>query len=150
MTEINVEKAKFSISTNKQLLNVAFVHSYLSQESYWAKGIPLHVVQRSVDNSLCFGVYHLGTQIGFARIITDFATVAYLGDVFISDQYRRLGLSKWLIETIQSHPELQGLRRWILLTADAHSLYQKYGWQNIASPDRWMERHFTNVYGQNP
>ena len=100
----------------------------------------------SVENSLNFGVYHRGEQIGFARIVSDFSTMAYLGDVFIIASFRGQGLSKWLMKTITEHPNLQGLRRWILLTADAHELYKKYGWTNLASPTRWMERHNPNVY----
>jgi GNAT superfamily N-acetyltransferase len=149
MQIINSQHGKFNISTDATLLNVDYIHKYLSTASYWAKGISKPTVENSIAHSLCFGVYHSGVQVGFARIVSDYATVAYLGDVFIDEAYRNLGLSKWLMETINTHPQLQGLRRWILLTADAHRLYEKFGWTQIASPDRWMERHFVNVYQNN-
>jgi GNAT superfamily N-acetyltransferase len=116
------------------------------RQSYWAEGIPIEIVKRSIENSLCFGVYKTSQQIGFARLVTDYATFAYLADVFILESFRGQGLSKWLMETIVSHPDLQGLRRWMLATRDAHELYRKYGFTAIASPERWMERHFPEVY----
>lgn len=103
-------------------------------------------MQVAIENSLCFGVYHKDRQIGFARIISDLATVAYLGDVYILEEYRGKGLSKWLVETIMAHPDLQGLRRWILLTGDAHGLYRQFGWTDIADPSKWMEVYNKNVY----
>ena len=136
----------FYISTDKSKMDIEIIHRYLSEESYWAKGIPKEIVEKSVANSFCFGVFYHDRQIGFAKVITDLATIAYLGDVFILDKFRGLGLSKLLMETIMHHPELQGLRRWILLTADAHELYRKFGWSNINDPDRWMEVHTKNPY----
>ena len=106
----------------------------------------METVQKSIDNSLCFGVYHQEQLIGFARVVSDLATVAYLGDVYILHAFRGQGLSKWLMGAIMNHPNLQGLRRWILLTADAHGLYQQYGWHNIAAPDRWLEKHDKDIY----
>ena len=100
----------------------------------------------AIENSLCFGVYKDEKQIGLARVISDFSTIAYLGDVYIIDGYRGHGLSKWLMETIMCYPELQGLRRWILLTGDAHGLYRQFGWTDIADPSNWMEIHNKNVY----
>jgi GNAT superfamily N-acetyltransferase len=135
----------FLISTDKTLLDSRTIHNFLSQ-SYWAKGIPIEVVKRSIENSLCFGVYKNHQQIGFARLVTDYATYAYLADVFILEGFRGQGLSKWLLETIISHPDLQGLRRWMLATHDAHELYRKYGFNEIRLPERWMERHFPDLY----
>lgn len=136
----------FYISTDKSKMDIEIIHKYLSEESYWAKGVPREIVKKSVANSFCFGVFYHDRQIGFAKVITDFTTIAYLGDVFILDKFRGLGLSKLLMETIMHHPELQGLRRWILLTADAHELYRKFGWSNINDPSRWMEVHTKNPY----
>ena len=139
----------YLISTNPSLLNVTLIHQYLSEESYWAKNIPIEVVKKSIDNSLCFGLFKNKEQIGFARLVTDKATFAYLADVFILEQHRGEGLSKWLIEVIQSHPELQGLRRWMLGTKDAHGLYEQFGWSEIPEEarKRFMQRHFPDVYG---
>ena len=108
--------------------------------------MPFETVKKSIDHSLNFGLYHNEQQIGFARIISDFSTIAYLGDVYILPEFRGRGLSKWLMETITSFPELQGLRRWILLTGDAHGLYKQFGWKNISNPERWMELHNKDVY----
>lgn len=113
--------------------------NYLGNESYWAKGITREVLRKSVDNALCFGVYHDKKQVGFCKIVTDKATFAYLADVFILEQYRGQGLSKWLMQTVKNHPDLQGLRRWMLATADAHGLYTQYGFTPINKPERFME-----------
>ena len=137
---------EFVISTDKDKLDVDLIHYFLSKESHWALDIPLEVVKRSNEGSICFGVYHKDKQVGFARVISDLATIAYLGDVFILNQYRRLGLSKWLMESILKHPDLQGLRRWILLTKDAHGLYEKLGFKPVANPDRYMEIYNPHVY----
>jgi GNAT superfamily N-acetyltransferase len=131
-------KKGFSISTDKNLLDVEVIYNYLSQESYWAKNIPQEKVNRSIENSMCFGVYKDERQIGFARVITDKATFAYLADVFIINEFRGLGLSKWLVQTILVHPDLQTLRRWLLATADAHGLYNQFGFLPLTSPERWM------------
>ena len=138
----------YIISTERARMDIPFIHHYLSTESYWCKGIPLEVVQRSVEHSLNFGVFLGKEQVGYAKVVTDFATVAYLGDVFIIRDHRGKGLSKWLMQQVMAHPDLQGLRRWILLTRDAHELYKQYGWQPIASPDRWMEVHDPEVYSR--
>ena len=137
---------EFCISTDKSKLDLKMVHRFLSQESYWSKNIPFEKVEKAAANSLTFGVYDGEIQIGYARIISDYTSVAYLGDVFISPAYRGKGLSKWLLTIIMSYPELQGLRRWILLTADAHGLYKQFGWTEIAAPERWMEIHHKDVY----
>lgn len=131
-------KKGFTISTDKSLLDVEMIYHYLSEESYWSKYIPKERVLRSIGNSMCFGVYKDGRQVGFARVTTDKATFAYLADVFIKDDFRGLGLSKWLVQTILAHPELQGLRRWSLATADAHDLYSQFGFEPLANPENWM------------
>ncbi len=123
-----------------------FVHAFL-RRSYWAEGVPLEVVERAIENSLCFGVYVPDGQVGFARVVTDYATFAYLADVFVIEEYRGRGLSVWLMECVSAHPRLQGLRRWMLGTRDAHTLYEKSGWTRIAVDDgRWMEKADPDVY----
>lgn len=119
------------ISSNKTLLNIEFIHQYLSIESYWAKNMSFETVEKSIENSVCFGVYINNIQIGFARVVTDKATFAYLADVFIIKEQQGNGFAKHLMNTIHSHPELLGLRRWYLTTRDAHSLYQQFDWQPI-------------------
>lgn len=132
-------KKGFNISTDKNLLNFDLIYNYLNNDSYWAQGIPVETLRSAISNSLCFGVYQHGVQAGFARIITDKSTFAYLCDVFILPEFRGVGLSKWLIQTITGHPELQGLRRWSLATADAHGLYSQFGFTQITKQERWME-----------
>jgi GNAT superfamily N-acetyltransferase len=132
-------KSGYQISTDKNLLDVDAIYKYLNEESYWAKGIAFERLRKAVDNSLCFGVYKHGEQAGFARVVTDEATFAYLCDVFILPAHRRNGLSKWLMQTIMEYPGLQGLRRWSLATADAHGLYAQFGFTQITRPDLWME-----------
>lgn len=135
------QKAAFIISTDKSKLNIELIHDYLSKHSYWAPNIPREIVERSIQNSLCFGLYHRNDQIGFARVTTDFATFGYLADVFILEDYRGRGLSKWLMECIfEKTPELQGFRRWSLATADAHGLYEQFGFTALARPERMMEK----------
>lgn len=146
MTTIVIHRDPFCISTGKDKLDLDAIRTFLSTQAYWCLNIPRATVQKSIDHSLCFGVYHHEEQIGFARVITDFSTIAYLGDVYILESYRGRGLSKWLMETIMHHPDLQGLRRWMLLTGDAHGLYRKFGWNAIADPTRWMELHNKDVY----
>lgn len=148
MKDITIYKDEFSISTDKTKLNIDSIHAFLSTKAYWCLNIPKERVQTAIENSLCFGVYLTDKQIGFARVISDLSTVAYLGDVYILEEYRGNGLSKWLIETIMVHPNLQGLRRWILLTGDAHGLYRQFGWKDIADPSRWMEVHNKNAYSK--
>ena len=147
MTDITIYKDNFCISTDKSKLDIDTIHQFLSTKAYWCINIPKDTVQTSIQHSLCFGVYQDHKQIGFARIISDFSTIAYLSDVFILDEYRGQGLSKWLIKNIMIHPGLQGLRRWILLTGDAHGLYRQFGWTDFADPTRWMEIHDRNIYG---
>jgi GNAT superfamily N-acetyltransferase len=114
------------------------IYNYLSEESYWSKGITAEKVRISIENSMCFGIYKDNEQIGFARVVTDKAVFAYLCDVFVLDKYRGSGLSKWLLQTIIAHPDLQGLRRRLLATADAHGLYKQFGFTELNSPENWM------------
>jgi GNAT superfamily N-acetyltransferase len=137
----------YYISTDKSRLDLAVIHNFLTT-SYWAAGIPIETVEKSLEHSLNFGVYEEGKQVGFARVITDYATFAYIGDVFILEDYRGQGLSKWLMQVIADHAELQGLRRWVLLTRDAHGLYRKTGFMEPANPERYMEKIFPDVYKQ--
>jgi GNAT superfamily N-acetyltransferase len=131
----------FTISKDKLLLDIPRIHRFLSEESYWAQGRSLEIVQKAIDNSLCFGVYSKTKQAGFARVVTDYATFAWLCDVFILPEYRGQGLSKWLVHTIVNDPDLQSLRRFLLATKDAHQLYAEYGnFRPIHNPERWMER----------
>ena len=136
----------YRITTDPAELDVAFIHEFLSKEAYWSKGIPLEKVQKSIANSLNFGLFEQDRQIGFARVITDFATIAYLGDVFILEAYRGQGLCEWLLQVLVAHPDLQNLRRWILLTSDAHGLYKKVGFKPVAKPELYMEKHNPMVY----
>jgi GNAT superfamily N-acetyltransferase len=134
------------ISTDRERVDLDVVHGFLTN-SYWAKGIPRDIVARSIEHSLCFGIYEdAGAQVGFARVVSDFATVAYLGDVFVLESHRGRGLSKWLMECIVEHPALQNLRHWILLTRDAYALYSKFGFTAVKAPERYMELHCPNVY----
>ncbi|AYA38975.1 N-acetyltransferase [Hymenobacter oligotrophus] len=137
----------FTISTDSSRLNIGLIHDFLSNRSYWAPGISRELVERSIRNSLCFGVYNAdGQQVAFARIISDKATFAYLCDVFVLEEYRGQGLSKLLMRHISEHPELQGLRRWMLGTRDAHSLYAEFGFTPLASPQRFMENAKLDPY----
>ena len=146
--DYEITKDNFLLSTNKALIDVIAVHHYLSVESYWAKGIPLEKVEKSINNSLCVGIYDEGKQVAFARIITDCASFAYLCDVYVAKEYQGRGLGKWLMESIHAIPDLQGLRRWMLATRDAHGLYKQFGWQPIAEEQvpRFMQLHNPNVY----
>ena len=133
-------KKGFKISTDKSLIDFEVVYKYLNGDSYWAKGIQAEKLRKAVENSMCFGVYDReNNQVGFARVITDQATFAYICDLFILPGFRGLGLSKWLVQSILGHPELQGLRRWSLATADAHGLYNQFGFTQITRPEVWME-----------
>ena len=158
-------RGKFVISTDPARLDLDLIYDFLTN-CYWAKGIPRDVVTRSIEHALCFGIYDESRAefpllakparngapqvrpplVGFARVISDFATIAYLGDVFVLESHRGRGLSKWLMECILEHPALQNLRRWILLTRDAHELYRKFGFTALKSPDRYMELHRPDVY----
>ena len=143
---MNWYRNEFTISTDKHLLDIHYIHDYLSNQSYWAGGIPIEVVRSSIEGSLCFGIYDGEKQIGFARVISDMATFGWLADVFVDEGYRGRGLSKWLMEVILSHPGLAGLRRMMLGTLDAHSLYAKYGFTPLTAPERFMQIHWPDVY----
>lgn len=141
-------RGDYLISTDPGRIDLDVVHGFLSR-AYWSKGIPRGVIERAIRNSLCFGMYSGGNQIGFARAITDRATYAYLADVFILDSYQGWGLGSWLMEVIMSHPDLQGLRRWSLLTRDAHGLYRKFGFGAPTTPERYMEISDPGIYERN-
>lgn len=160
---IEHHRAEFVISTDPARLNLDVIHNFLTN-CYWAKGIPKDLVARSIEHSLCFGIYDESNaeltglakserpvapncaQVGFARVVSDFATVAYLGDVFVLESHRGCGIGKWMMECIMKHPALQHLRRWILLTRDAHELYAKVGFTPLNAPERYMELHRPDVY----
>jgi N-acetylglutamate synthase-like GNAT family acetyltransferase len=137
--------SQYEITCDNTRLDIGAIHRFLAQ-SYWSPGIPLATVERAIENSLCFGVLVDGRQIGFARVITDKATFAYLADVYILPEHRGEGLSLRLMERIVQHPDLQGLRRLLLATKDAHTLYEKFGFKPLAAPERLMEIHNPDVY----
>ena len=133
-------KNEFVIDTSRRKLDLDVIHHYLSEESYWATGRSRETIERSIQNSLSFGIYHRDRQIGFGRVITDYATFAWIADVFVLEAYRGKGLAKWLMEIMIAHPKLQRFRRWVLATKDAHELYRKFGFAELQKPERWMER----------
>jgi GNAT superfamily N-acetyltransferase len=137
----------YAISDDPARLDLERVHAFLSRESYWARGIPREIVEKAVRHSLTWGVYFGAEQIGFGRVISDRATFAYLCDVYIDSAHRRKGMSKALVATILAHPDLQNLRRWMLVTADARALYEQFGFTSPKHPDRYMEIHRPGIYG---
>jgi GNAT superfamily N-acetyltransferase len=139
------KRGDYELSTDRQRIDVGVVHAFLTQ-SYWSPGIPREIVERAIANSLCFGVYCNGKQVGFARVITDQATFGYLADVFILEAHRGKGLSKWVMEFIMQHEALQGIRRFMLVTRDAHGLYEGFGFAGLANPARVMERLKADAY----
>lgn len=142
------QRGGYTISTDPSQLDLAVIHQFLSR-SYWAEGLPFEVLERSIQHSLVFGLYQGNQQVGFARVITDYCTVAYLADVFVLEPFQGQGLGKWLIETIGSHPDLQGLRRWLLVTKDAHAFYRSLGFTELNNPDRFLEIWNPAPYRQN-
>jgi len=140
------QRENFVISTDKARLQPETIQKFLLEESYWAQSRTFEQTLRTIKHSICFGLYLDDRQIGFARVVSDQATFAYLGDVYILDEFRGQGLSKWLMETILSHPDLQGLRRWLLATRDAHGLYAQYDFTPLIVPERWMERNAPDAY----
>jgi len=143
---VEYRRGDFLLSTDPVHLDLDVIHDFLTN-CYWARGIPREIVARSIQHSLCFGVYDgSGTQVGFARVISDFATYAYIGDVFVLESHRGRGLGKWLMQCIMQHPELQGLRRWGLVTKDAHGLYAQSGFTPLAKPETHMEIYRPEVY----
>ena len=145
---MTIEKDEFTISTDREKLDLHFIHDFLSGQSYWVPGVPFERVQKAADHSLNFGLYHGDKQIGYARIVTDFTRIAYLADVFITDAYRGRGLSKWLIQVIMDHPDLQHLSRWMLNTRDAHGLYEQFGWTKPIRPETYLEIYHPDSYKQ--
>jgi|SRR5882672_1601590 len=139
------QQGEYAISTDDNRLDILAIHDFVANQSYWAQGRTIETVKRALDNSLNFGLYKGKQLVGFARVVTDYATFAWLADVFVLSEHRGRGLSKWLMETILSHPELQGFRRWVLATRDAHSLYSRFGFIPLHRPDRWMERPDPNM-----
>ena len=144
---IESQRNGYTISTDKSLLDISAVHAYLTR-SYWSPGISRAVVEKAIAGSLCFGLFtEQGNQVGFARAITDGATFAYLADVYVLEEHRGKGLGKWIVETILAHPSLQGLRRILLATRDAHKLYAQFGFEPLATPESFMSIHRPNAYG---
>ncbi len=144
--DLQFQNGDLTIDTSRGRLQIDVIQDFLSRESYWANTRTIEQTITAIENSICFGVYKGDRQIGFARVISDRATFAYIGDVFVIDEFRGRGLSKWLMETIIAHPDLQDLRRWILATRDAHGLYSQYGFEPLKHPERWMERPAPNAY----
>ncbi len=140
------KNGEFTISTDRKRLQIDEIHRFLSEESYWAKERTREQTVTAINNSLPFGVYQGENQIGLARVVSDYATFAYLGDVYIIEEFRGLGLSKWLMATMIDYPDLQNLRRWILATKDAHRLYEKFEFAALKHPERWMEKTAPNAY----
>ncbi len=140
--------SRIEIDTDKSRLDIGTIHRFLSQSSHWARGISLGLLCRAIDNSLAFGLYRDGAQIGFARIITDTATFAYLADVFVVAEERNSGLGQWLVEAILAHPPLHGLRRWLLVTRDAQNLYRRCGFADLSADLAYLERVDRDAYRQ--
>lgn len=144
---VECQRDGFVVSTDRSRLDLRMAHEFIAGSSYWAKQIPFETFARSAENSLCFGVYDsAGAQVGFARVVSDFATFAYIADVFVLDSLRGRGLGKLLMGCIKQHPQLQGLRRWVLTTKDAHGLYAQFGFTSPKFPERYMEILRPNMY----
>ena len=138
-------RGEFTVSSDPSRLDLSTIHDFLSRQSYWARNIPREILERSIRGSIAFGLYEGERQVGFARVVTDRATFAYLADVFVLESHRGRGLAKWLMECVLAHPELQGLRRWLLATKDAHGLYSRLGFE-LAPPEKYMEINRANIY----
>ncbi len=141
-----MEEPTIEISTDKSRLDVETIHRFLTEESYWAQNRTLEQTRIAIENSLCFGVYLDRRLVAFARVVSDFATFAYVGDVFVLREFRGRGLSKRLMQAMFEHPDLQGLRRWVLATRDAHRLYEQFEFSTLRFPERWMERTAPDAY----
>jgi GNAT superfamily N-acetyltransferase len=137
---------QIEISTDKDRLDVGLIHRFLTEKAYWARDRTLEQTTRAIENSLCFGAYADGTLVGFGRVVSDFATFAYVGDVFVLEEFRGQGISKSLMQAMVEHPKLQGLRRWVLATKDAHGLYEQFEFSSLRFPERWMERTAPGAY----
>jgi GNAT superfamily N-acetyltransferase len=146
MNEYEITEGDVVISDDKTRLDIPLIHAFLSERSYWAQGVPIEIVERSIRNSLCFGMFKAGRQIGFARVVTDFTTFAWLADVFIVEEVRGGGFGKKLVAAVVGHPELQQLRRFMLGTRDAHQLYEQFGFASLKFPERFMEFGPVNSY----
>ena len=143
---MEIQRDEFTISTDRSRLDLQAIHRFLVEESYWAATRTFEQTRIAIENSICFGLYFENKLIGFARVVSDKATFAYVGDVFVIEEFRGRGLSKWLMEAMAQHPELQGLRRWVLATRDAHGLYEQFDFTPLKFPERWMERAAPNAY----
>lgn len=141
-----METDEIVINADRERLQIDVIHRFLANDSYWARERTIEQTKTAIENSICFGVYAGERQIGFARVVSDKATFAYLGDVFVLEEFRGRGLSKRLVQEIVSHPELQGLRRWVLATLDAHGLYEQFEFSELRYPERWMEKTAPNAY----
>lgn len=139
-------RGEYSISTDQGRLDVELIQRFLVEESYWARERTPEQTRTAIENSICFGVYDGERQVAFARVVSDKATFAYVGDVFVVEDYRGRGISKMLMQYIVEHPELQGLRRWVLATRDAHGLYEQFEFAPLRHPERWMEKTAPNAY----
>ncbi len=148
MTQQEWRRGEFVISTDRARIDIETVHRFISEESYWGQGRAVEVVRRSIEGSLAFGLYRDERLVGFARVVTDYATFAWVADVFVLEEFRGHGLGRWLMETILAHPELQGFRRWVLATKDAQELYRRFGFSELKRPERWMERPDPNMREQ--
>jgi len=146
MSTYKIREKDLLISDDKALLDRALIHRFLSERSYWAQDVPREIVDRSIEHSLCFGVYRNKSQIGFARVVTDFATFAWLADVFVIEVERKQGVGKKLVAAVLAHPRLQNLRRFMLGTRDAFGLYSRFGFKPLAYPERFMEIRSENSY----
>ncbi len=146
MQNIESKNGEYTLTTDKSKLNLIAVHDYLSNQSYWAQNIPYNIVETAASNSLTVILLHHDAQVGYARVVTDYSTFAYLCDVYILEEHRGKGLSKWMMAFIHAHPNLQGLRRWVLFTLDAHGLYKQFGWHEARIPERYLEKHNPDAY----
>lgn len=145
-TLFSIEKNGYLISGNRELLQVPVIHAFLHNEAYWSPGIPLNVVEKAIANSFCAGVYYNEQQVAFARVVTDYATYAWLCDVFVLNEHRGKGISKWMMEFIMNHPDLQGFRSWFLGTKDAHGLYAQFGFKPLEDPSRFLAIRRPDIY----
>ncbi len=146
MSKNEWKRDEFIITTNRSDLQIEEILDYLQKDSYWAKDRTFEQMEKIVTNSFCFGLYRNEQQIGFARVVTDYATFAYLGDVYVLSEFRGNGLGMWLMDVVISHPDLQGFRRWVLATRDAHKLYEKFKFTELKHPERWMEKAAPDAY----
>ena len=144
-SDLKQDRELYSISCDRDKLDLSVVHGFLST-SYWSPGLPIEVLRRAIAGSLCFGLYHGNAQVVFARVVTDKATFAYLCDVFVLEEHRGKKLGRWLMESVASHPDLQGLRRFVLVTRDAHGLYEQFGFRPLSRPEGYMELHRPDIY----